>query len=183
MAAWRGDDQERFELFFRAFYPAVFAYVLRRASRPVAEEVAADVFVVAWRRRSELPPEPLPWLYGVARHVLANSRRGARRRGALLAKLTSRMPSQNAVEEPVVHDELTGAFARITESEREVLRLAVWEELSSAEAAEALGISPAAFRVRLHRARRHLVEALEASARGLEVELSKQRSRRRTGVS
>jgi len=151
--------------------------------RALAEDVAADVFVVAWRRRSELPAEPLPWLYGVARHLLANSRRGARRRGALFAKLVSGMPSQNAVEEPTPHDELMGAFARLSECEREVLRLAAWEELSSAEAAEALEISPAAYRVRLHRARRHLVEALDTvGGRRRELDLPEPHFQRRTRV-
>lgn len=174
-------EDEWFETLFRACYPAVLAYALRRSERPLAEEVAADVFVVAWRRRDEIPPEPLPWLYGVARHLLANGRRGARRRGALFAKLVSRVPSPDASEELVPRDGLMRAFGRLPESEREALRLACWEELSSVEAAEALGISPAAFRVRLHRARRHLVEALEA-ADGRDLDLPERLPGRRTRV-
>jgi RNA polymerase sigma-70 factor (ECF subfamily) len=41
-----------------------------------ADDLTADVLVVAWRRRSDIPPgAELPWLYGVARRVLANYRR------------------------------------------------------------------------------------------------------------
>lgn len=52
--------------------------------------------------------------------------------------------------------ELEVALRRLSELEREALLLVAWEDLSAPAAAASLGISRAAFRVRLHRARRRL---------------------------
>jgi DNA-directed RNA polymerase specialized sigma24 family protein len=69
--------EERFEGLFRQNYAAVRAYALRRAPHDVAQDVAAETFLVAWRRLDDVPDDALPWLYGVARRVLANQRRSA----------------------------------------------------------------------------------------------------------
>ncbi|MDA0173538.1 sigma-70 family RNA polymerase sigma factor [Solirubrobacter taibaiensis] len=71
--------QARFEALFDEHYEAVHRYALRRAEPPLAEEVVNEAFLVAWRRLDEVPEEPLPWLYGTAKHVLANRRRDAAR--------------------------------------------------------------------------------------------------------
>ena len=71
-----------FEALYAAHRDDIWRYLRRRAaSEP--EDLTTEVFLVAWRRRGELPDAPLPWLYGVARKVLANHRRGAVRRDAL----------------------------------------------------------------------------------------------------
>jgi RNA polymerase sigma-70 factor (ECF subfamily) len=69
----------RFEGLFREHYPAVRAYVSRRAPYELAQDVIAETFLIAWRRFDDLPSDPLPWLYGVARRLLANQRRSAGR--------------------------------------------------------------------------------------------------------
>ena len=71
--------QARFEALFNEHYEAVHRYALRRAEPPLAEEVVNEAFLVAWRRLDTVPEEPLPWLYGTAKHVLANRRRDAAR--------------------------------------------------------------------------------------------------------
>jgi DNA-directed RNA polymerase specialized sigma24 family protein len=68
---------------FRECYPVVRAYALRRAALDAAQDVVADTFLVAWRRLEDVPEDALPWLYGVARRVLANQRRSAARGAAL----------------------------------------------------------------------------------------------------
>jgi RNA polymerase sigma-70 factor (ECF subfamily) len=70
---------ERFEGLFRDNYAAVRGYALRRAPRDMAQDVVAETFLVAWRRLDDVPADALPWLYGVARRVLANQRRSADR--------------------------------------------------------------------------------------------------------
>ncbi|HEX6652604.1 MAG TPA: sigma factor, partial [Thermoleophilaceae bacterium] len=70
---------ERFERMFRDSYPLVRAYALRRAAPEGAQDVVAETFLVAWRRLEDVPEDPLPWLYGAARRVLANQRRSAAR--------------------------------------------------------------------------------------------------------
>lgn len=144
--------EAQFERLVRSTYADVLAYVLRRADRPIAEDVAADVFAVAWRRRESIPAEPLPWLYGVARRTLANRRRSARRSDALTAKLQLVPPRVSVLDES--GDEVAiSALLALSESDQELLRLVAWEELSPQEAAAVLGVSVASFRVRLHRAR------------------------------
>jgi RNA polymerase sigma-70 factor (ECF subfamily) len=144
----------------------VLAYALRRADRTTAEEVAAEVFVVAWRRADRIPEdEPLLWLYGVARRLLANERRAARRRAALhdvLGLLATR--GHQAAPAPGgdagAGAELREALAALRPADREVLMLTAWEGLDGAQVATVLGCSPQAVHTRLHRARARLAAQL-----------------------
>src|ERR1700722_2286017 len=72
-------DEERFRVLYEAHYPAILRYAHRRVAGDVATDVAAEVFVVAWRRLTSVPDVALPWLYAVARRIVANQRRGAER--------------------------------------------------------------------------------------------------------
>jgi len=145
---------------WNAHYADVMAYARRRAPEEVAAEVASAVFATLWRRIDEAPADPLPWLYAVARRELANQRRGARRRGALLARLSLRPPGPLAAPDPadgaVEGVAARTALARLRPADREVLMLVAWEGLDAPGAAAALGVTEAAFAVRLHRARRRL---------------------------
>jgi RNA polymerase sigma-70 factor (ECF subfamily) len=66
--------ERRFQEFYRAHEAAVLAYARRRAPA-IAEDVVAETFLVCWRRLDDVPANALPWLYAVARNVLANERR------------------------------------------------------------------------------------------------------------
>jgi RNA polymerase sigma-70 factor, ECF subfamily len=154
---------ERFEGLFRENYTAVRAYALRRAPRDVAQDVAAETFLVAWRRLDDVPDDALPWLYGVARRVLANTRRSADRSAAPSRRLAADAapagrgdPGESAGEGEV----LRAALARLSERDREALMLVAWHGLSGARAARAAGCTRAAFAVRLHRARSRLAAQL-----------------------
>jgi RNA polymerase sigma factor (sigma-70 family) len=160
---------ERFEELFRENYAAVRAYALRRAPGDVAQDVVADTFLVAWRRIDDVPGDALPWLYGVARRVLANERRSAGRRAALEERLATEQPAAapgDALETVGDAELVRAALARLSERHREALILVAWHGLSGARAARAAGCSSAAFAVRLHRARARLtaeVASLEPS--------------------
>jgi len=138
---------------------AVRSYALRRSTPEMADEVTAQVFLVAWRRHSAVPQDALPWLLGVARRVLADQRRAAARRNRLGERLQS-----TAVEEPAevtTHDRgLAAALGRLSAGDREVLLLRYWEELEPEQIARAMGCSRTAAAVRLHRARRRLAREL-----------------------
>lgn len=160
--------RERFERCFREHYADVLAFSLRRVSgRETAEDMVAETFAVAWRRRDRIPEPALPWLYAVALRVIANQYRSGRRRRDLDARLAHEagvgVPSSDPTEAIGRRDAFSAAFAALAEGEREVLRLTAWEGLSTAEAAGVLGCSAGAFRVRLHRARRKLAKQLEAA--------------------
>lgn len=165
-----GDPDESanadFDRTFSEHYHSILAYALRRvSSRESAEDVAAETFAIAWRRWSEVPADPLPWLYGVARRVLANDARSASRRGRLRTRLaanpspTPRDPGELVNERNTV----LAALDRLSEPEREVLRLVAWEGVDSAAGASALRCSRRAFALRLHRARRKLAKELAAA--------------------
>lgn len=149
--------EARFHALFARHYPAVFGYTVRRVGRDEAGDAAAEVFTVAWRRIERVPAEPetLPWLYGVARRVVANQERAARRRLRLEARAA--VSPGAAVEAPgTAGVDVEAALLRLGTADREVLRLAAWEELQPAEIAAVLGCSANAAAVRLHRARQRL---------------------------
>jgi DNA-directed RNA polymerase specialized sigma24 family protein len=154
--------EARFNAMFSRHYPAVFGYAARRVGRDEAGDAAAEVFTVAWRRLDRVPPEPeaLPWLYGVARKVVANHERAARRRLRLEAKAAT--VARAATPGPGASGlDVEAALACLGRADREVLRLAAWEELPPAEIAVVVGCSPNAAAVRLHRARRRLIEEVQ----------------------
>ncbi len=162
MAATR---DERFEGLFRANYPAVRAYARRRISGDAAQDVVAETFLVAWRRLDDVPADALPWLYGVARRVLANRRRTADRSAALerrLAGAEPRIAGHDPSDSAADAEILRIALGRLSEPSREALMLVAWHGLTGARAARAAGCSRAAFAVRLHRARARLAAELEA---------------------
>jgi len=151
----------RFERIYDAHYAAVLAYALRRSGRTVAHDVAAETFLVAWRRLGDVPLDAAPWLFGVARRVLANERRAESRRVALTERMRSVSPSQPVSDATGRGGLLEGALARLPDRDREALALVAWEGLTTAQAAHAMGCAPTAMRVRLHRARRRLACALD----------------------
>ena len=165
--ASEGTDARRFRLIFDQHRRAVLAYVLRRVDAPEdAADAVAETFLVAWRRLDHVPrgDGARPWLLGVARRVLANQRRGARRHIGLADRLGRELATQiPAVEEASETDLLVrDALAALTDDDREILLLAGWDGLSPAEIAIAVGLSGAAARSRLHRARRRLRAELTA---------------------
>jgi RNA polymerase sigma-70 factor (ECF subfamily) len=155
--------EARFDALFRAHHAPILRYLQRRADPDDAADVAAEVFLTAWRRLADIPEDaPLLWLYGVARRAPANHRRGVRRRDALAGELGAALraatPTQD-VEPPVM--EVRAALASLSPQERELLMLSAWEDLRPDEIATVLGIRPGAARVRLHRARARLRAALD----------------------
>jgi len=155
------ERRARFERIWWDCASAVAAYVRRRAPADAVEDAVAETFLVAWRRLDRVPGEPLPWLYGVARRTLANQRRSQARRAALTTRLRLELP---AVATDLGDERILDALGALTERDRELLTLVAWEGLTCAEAAIALGSSPVACRVRLHRARRRLAVALDHAA-------------------
>jgi RNA polymerase sigma-70 factor (ECF subfamily) len=150
----------RFEALFEAHYASVLAYALRRVPRGMAEDVASETFIVAWRRLEDVPVDARPWLYGVARRVLANHLRADARRDRLSTRMGEQLDSANDADAPRVDGEVLDAIRRLPEREREALMLVAWEGLTPAQAAVAAGCSRVALRARLSRGRRHLAMLL-----------------------
>jgi RNA polymerase sigma factor (sigma-70 family) len=158
------DPPEEISELWRQHHRQVYAYALRRTDPSSAQEVVSDTFLVAWRRRHEVPKhEPLPWLIGVARLVMANQVRGQHRQDALGELLAQRASDNN--ETAADPDRLLlRALAALKPSDREALLLVAWDGLTPAQAALSLSCSGSAFRVRLLRARRRLRALLDPSS-------------------
>ncbi len=158
-------DEALLDQIYRSYVADVTAYALRRCSADDAADVVSETFVVAWRRIGDLPEEPAvrPWLLGVARRVLANQRRGLRRRGALVERISSHLaPHLRVAPAAEIDGEaqlLNEALKTLSAVDRELLMLIAWEELTPLEVATALDISPATVRTRLFRARKRLATA------------------------
>lgn len=162
--------RSRYERLYRDQLPAVTRYVRSRVAPGNAEDVIAEVFLVAWRRLDELPARPLPWLLVTARNTVSQFHRGESRADALATEL-ERLHRLRGTGAPdpggEVAERLTvlAAVAALSPADREAIALTAWDDLSTGDAAVVAGCSPAAFRVRLHRARRRLVRALEDDKR------------------
>lgn len=132
--------EDRFRALFDANHRAVLAYSLRRTTSPAdAADLLADTMLVAWRRIDDVPTGEAarPWLYGIARNVLANHRRGTRRRQRLGERLAAGIDAAVSDASGPLADRLwvTDALATLGDVDREVLTLTLWEGLSPGEIA------------------------------------------------
>lgn len=141
-----------FRRLFDTHVDAVYRYCVRRAPLPDAEDAVNEVFTVLWRRRKSLDVEnELAWLYGTARKVLANQRRSILRRIRLREKMELQ-PVTVGWHPAQLADRVLDALHRIPEKDREVIRLALWEDLDPSEIGRVLGCSGNAASMRLSRA-------------------------------
>lgn len=162
------DQQARFTELYLREQPTVLRFVARRlpaSDLTRAEDLTQDAFITAWRCLSQVPVEPAEaraWLFAVARNALLHEHRSLVRRGALAVRIADH--AEQTVPSPAdgVADlvDLAAAWHRLDPGEQEVIALATWENLTAAQAGRVLGISAANYRVRLHRARSALRQAL-----------------------
>ncbi len=161
------DATRRFEMLYRQHFRAVLRYALARLEPESAKDVTAETFLIAWRRLPDVPSDPAPWLFGVTRKVIAGQLRSDTRREALGLRLEVAAAGQASPgdidEEVSERAAVLTALARLSENDREALRLIAWDGLTSKSAAEVLGVTRLAFGVRLHRARRRFAAALETA--------------------
>lgn len=154
-------DAAWFTTVVREHSAALVRYFARRGPRQDAEDLAAEVLAVAWRRRDDVPLEAvLPWLYRTAGFTLANHRR------KLIDLPVDEVPETGTVrvsEHPelsaLFDAELRGALESVGERDRQILLLHAWEGLDGTELAEVLGISRSGSDAALSRARKRLQEA------------------------
>jgi RNA polymerase sigma-70 factor (ECF subfamily) len=161
------NTDSRFEALYKAHARAVHAYCLRRTTAEEAKDATSEVFVVAWRRFESVPhgDEALPWLYGVARNVVANRARSVQRRDRLTTKLASQHEGTVPGPEPQVvrneeHQELVRALSKLSDKDQEIVRLVEWEGLSREQVADMFYVSRAAIDKRISRAYKKVAHTL-----------------------
>jgi RNA polymerase sigma-70 factor (ECF subfamily) len=163
------DRVDRFTALYDQHYPKVLAYARARGAWQAAEDLAAETFLVAWRRLPDVPAAPLPWLLGVARVLLRNHRRAGGRQEAIAERVGALTGPDDLVgpdlaERVADRAAVRRAMATLSDRDRETLTLVAWLDLTPGEAATVVRCSTATFAVRLHRARRRLERALRAQA-------------------
>lgn len=164
-------DQERARRFATLYDDAfvdVLRFVSRRSPPDTAEDVVHEAFLVAWRRFDDLPAShdaARAWLFGVARNCLLSDRRSRARYEQLGVAIADERATHTDEQlgDTELRLDLARAWRTLTPSHQEVLSLSTWEALSAAHASTVLGISAAAYRIRLHRARAALRRSLEHS--------------------
>ncbi len=174
----RQDAAGRFTDFYREHQPSVHAYVSRRCpDSELASQVVAETFTVAWRRWDDALRGGRPWLFRTARFSLSNAARTERRQ----VRTASRSATHHG--EGVAHPEGLDAsvaellhvrevLASLSGSDQEILMLAYWEDLATAEVGRALGCSTGTAAVRLHRARARFRHALAAGDQAAHLDTS-----------
>lgn len=169
------DDGERFAEVFERHWPQVRRYVARRLGVDVADDVAAEVFVTAFRIRGRYDlrrPDAPPWLYGIASRLISQHRRTEERQLRLLRHaerdaVEARFEdlSDSRVEARLLRPRLLELLAQLKPADRDLLLLVAWGELTYEQAAEALGLRVGTVRSRLSRLRRRAQAALRLSLR------------------
>ncbi|MFE3455032.1 RNA polymerase sigma factor [Nonomuraea sp. NPDC059194] len=164
------DDPEQFAVLFDRYIKQIHRYVARRLGAQAADDIAAETFLTAFRRRASYDiTQPLarPWLYGIATTLMARHRRDEERYLRALSRTgVDPLPEPMAdtvvgrVAAQVEDRRLAGALASLSQGDRDVLLLVAWEDLAYEEVSQALGVPIGTVRSRLHRARKKTRVAL-----------------------
>lgn len=165
-----GAQPERFAALFDRHAPHIHRYLARRVGAHAADDLVAETFLAAFRKRRDYDPghpDARPWLYGIATNLIGQHHREQRRQYHLRQAAGPAPAIPDLAERAVVQltaqatrSALAEAVAGLTDKDRDVLLLIAWEDLSYDEVARALGIPLGTVRSRLHRARLKLREAL-----------------------
>ena len=154
--------EEWFAALYRAHHGDVLRYARRRVPAHEADDVVAEVFTTAWRRRSEVPGIDRLWLLATAHHHVHHAARSGARRSRLADAMPAADSAVGGASDAVL--DVVAALGRLAPDDRALLTLVAWEELTPTEAAVVLGVSAAAVRVRLFRARRRLTALVDPTA-------------------
>ncbi|TMR99464.1 RNA polymerase sigma factor [Nonomuraea basaltis] len=162
---------ECFAALFDRYYSSIHGYAERRLSRPLADDIAAETFLIAFDRRDTYDLSrsgAQPWLYGIASNLISRHHRAEIRQYRALARTDSGDVAEDHAERVVdsldalgTRGRLAAALAELTDGDRDVLLLVAWAELTSDEVGRALGVPAGTVRSRLHRARTKIRAVLD----------------------
>jgi RNA polymerase sigma factor (sigma-70 family) len=161
---------ETFGELYSRYFGEVYRYLAGRLGPDAADDLAAETFLAAFRRRATFDPalgSVRPWLYGIATNLVAGHHRAESRRYAALARIVAD-PAAGSEEDRIAERltawqarrSLAAALARLPDGDRDVLLLIALGGLSYAEVAFALSVPEGTVASRLSRARRKLAAAL-----------------------
>ena len=167
---------ERFGRIYDLHFPGIYGYIASRLGPDDADDLTAETFIDAFRRRASFDPARgavRPWLFGIATRLVAQHRRAEARRYRALAR-TPVEPDPGGHDERVAarvsaqarREPLLRALAELSDDDRDVLLLIALGGLSYEEVATALSIPPGTVASRLSRARRKVRGVLDTPQTG-----------------
>ena len=143
-------EPERFAEVFDRYYAEIHGFATRRLGRTLADDVAAETFLIAFHRRGRFDvtrPDARPWLYGIASNLISRHRRTEVRQYRAMARAGLAQVADGHAERvagridaEALRGRLAAALAEVADRDRDVLLLVAWAQLSCEEAARALGI-------------------------------------------
>ena len=152
---------EEFNQVFRALLPEVSKFLARRLDPSDVEDIASDLFELAWAKRDKIEKgQELPWLYKSARYLISNHYRKTAGRSRITAMLAEPVAAPSAEAVALADIGLSQAWQTLGAKEQEVLALWALEGLELSEISKALEISQNAAGIRLSRAKTNLKQAL-----------------------
>ena len=171
LAARLRREPQLFTAVYDRYVRDIHRYVAGRLDTQVADDIAAETFLVAFGQRDRFDPERgslRPWLFGIATNLVARHRRKEARHYRALARTAADPPADghenrvlSAVAAQRLQPQLARALTLLTQGERDVLLLMALSQLSHEEVAEALDITYSTVASRLSRARKKLKTAID----------------------
>jgi RNA polymerase sigma factor (sigma-70 family) len=170
-------NPDAFSELFERYFDQIYTYLARRIGRTLADDLAAETFLVAFDKRARYKskvPCAAPWLFGIASNLVSRHRRAEERRYRAMSRAEQLSPTEchgneneinSLLEANSERKYLASALSQLAERDRQVLLLVAWAELSCEDAARALGIPAGTARSRLHRARRLLRAELRTTSK------------------
>jgi RNA polymerase sigma-70 factor (ECF subfamily) len=155
---------ELFAALFERHGDEIHRYAARRLGPEAAEDVVAETFLTAFRKRGTYDtarPDSRPWLYGIATLVIRDQRR-VETRGYRAARRSRTREAVESFDERSaerltaqrLQPRLAKVLARLKTADRDLLLLVAWADLTYEEAAQALAVPVGTVRSRLHRIRK-----------------------------
>jgi RNA polymerase sigma factor (sigma-70 family) len=165
---------EEFETLFEQHHHVIWRYLARLGGRERADDLAGEVFLIAFTRRGCYDPElgsVRSWLYGIASNLLHTRLRSDwRRRRAFERAASQQVAAASSAEAADAHivtrerlETVLRALARLSTADREIILLVAREHLSYEDVAAAMKIELGTVRSRLARARARLRELADPS--------------------
>jgi len=167
MSKYRNAQEARLTALISQNGTDLLAFLKRQVDQPEdAADLISETFVAAWRSLHRLPADDEDsrrWLFGIAKNVLRNHRRGSGRREALADRLRDTMRTTTFEIQPVsdIALDVRSAVASLPEAQRDLIALIHWDGFAINEAAKIIGVTPSTARGRYQKARKSLRIAIE----------------------
>jgi RNA polymerase sigma-70 factor (ECF subfamily) len=153
---------EQFQTIFRDYLSPISKYLARRVEPESIEDLASDIFAIAWQKRDYIPSgSELAWLYKTARFVVSNHRRKKQVATRFLSTLLPPAAAPSAENLALAEMGLANSWAALNEKERELLSLSVYEGLTSKEIAKVLDTTENSVNIRLSRVKQKFLQVLK----------------------